>query len=60
MVVVTENWLRTLEGDNELMVRDCSFFRIDGTDGRIGGGIPILGTEKYSAQEGHKLHIPNL
>lgn len=41
LVAVTETWLRPEEGDNNLMARYYSFFIMDKTDGKIGGGTLI-------------------
>lgn len=60
VVAVTETWLGPREGDNELMSLDYLFFRLDRADGRKGGGTLILLAEKYDAQEGYKLHTPNI
>lgn len=42
------------------MVRDNSFFGMNGEDERIRGGKLILVAEKNDAQEGHKLNTPNI
>lgn len=57
MVTVTSPWVQPGEAGNELIVREYSFFIMDG---RIVGWTLILVAEKYDVQEGHKLGAPNI
>lgn len=59
VVAVTETWLRPGEGDNNLVARDYSIFRMNKVHGRIRGETLMLVTQKHQAQEGHKLRTLN-
>lgn len=53
MLVVADSWLRSEEGDNDLMPPDYSFFRMKRAEGETADGILILAAENCDAREGH-------
>lgn len=48
------------EGDNKVIARGYSFFRMDKQDVRVGGGTLIQVADNYDSQEKCSLNAPNM